>query len=76
MVVSDLFLFRCMESSALGADKSGVNVLANSFLFLACFGGLQASPAGGLAIYGDIMFKSQFVAFNGGNQSLGMANHV
>ena len=42
----------------------------------ACFGGVQAVPAGTLAIYGDIMFKSQYVAFNGGNNSLGMAPHV
>ncbi|KAG0646312.1 aspergillopepsin A aspartic endopeptidase [Hyphodiscus hymeniophilus] len=40
-----------------------------------CFGGLQAGTAGGLQIYGDIMFKSQFVAFNGGNNSIGMAPH-
>ncbi|CCU74651.1 Aspartic protease/pepsin like protease/pepsin-like protease [Blumeria hordei DH14] len=39
-----------------------------------CFGGVQAiqSP---LQIYGDIMFKSQFVVFNGGNSSIGMAPH-
>ncbi|KAH9219540.1 aspartic peptidase domain-containing protein [Leptodontidium sp. 2 PMI_412] len=39
-----------------------------------CFGGVQAI-ASNLQIYGDIMFKSQFVAFNGGNNSLGMAPH-
>lgn len=40
-----------------------------------CFGGVQAiqSP---LQIYGDILFKSQFVAFNNGNNSLGMAPHL
>ncbi|EKD18302.1 uncharacterized protein L3040_004741 [Drepanopeziza brunnea f. sp. 'multigermtubi'] len=39
-----------------------------------CFGGLQGINSD-LQIYGDIMFKSQFVAFNGGNNSLGMAPH-
>jgi hypothetical protein len=39
-----------------------------------CFGGLQATTSD-LQIYGDIMFKSQFVAFNGGNNSIGMAPH-
>ncbi|KAF7558365.1 hypothetical protein G7046_g5807 [Stylonectria norvegica] len=41
-----------------------------------CFGGLQPTAQGGLGVYGDILFKSQFVAFNGGNKSLGMAPHV
>ncbi|KAI2605600.1 acid protease [Hypoxylon sp. NC1633] len=40
-----------------------------------CFGGLQATPAG-LQVYGDIFFKSNFVAFNGGNNSIGFAQHV
>jgi hypothetical protein len=39
-----------------------------------CFGGLQAINSD-LQIYGDIMFKSQFVAFNGGNNTIGMAPH-
>lgn len=39
-----------------------------------CFGGLQAIQSN-LQIYGDIMFKSQFVAFNGGNNTIGMAPH-
>ncbi|KAI0452992.1 aspartic peptidase domain-containing protein [Xylaria acuta] len=41
-----------------------------------CFGGLQAGESGGLQVYGDIFFKSNFVVFNGGNNSLGFAQHV
>lgn len=41
---------------------------------IACFGGLQAVD-GDLQIFGDIMFKSQFVVFNGGNNSIAMAPH-
>ncbi|KAF2708871.1 acid protease [Pleomassaria siparia CBS 279.74] len=36
-----------------------------------CFGGVQGNGGAGLQIYGDVMFKAQLVAFNGGNQSLG-----
>jgi hypothetical protein len=44
--------------------------------FIACFGGLQAGQSGGLQVYGDIFFKSNFVVFNGGNNTLGFAEHV
>ena len=52
-----------------------VRKLAN--LVLDCFAGVQAVPDGiDLMIFGDIFFKSNFVAFNGGNQSLGVATHA
>ncbi|KAI1435475.1 acid protease [Xylaria sp. CBS 124048] len=41
-----------------------------------CFGGLQAGESGGLQVYGDIFFKSNFVVFNGGNNTLGFATHA
>ncbi|KAF3351485.1 hypothetical protein VD0002_g2845 [Verticillium dahliae] len=40
-----------------------------------CFGALQATTSD-VQIYGDVMFKTQFVAFNGGNNSLGFAEHA
>jgi hypothetical protein len=55
----------------LQSQKPCASILTN---VIACFGGVQAIQ-GNLQIYGDIMFKSQFVAFNGGNNSIGMAPH-
>ncbi|KAK0621950.1 penicillopepsin [Bombardia bombarda] len=40
-----------------------------------CFGGVQPTTSE-LQIWGDIFFKSQFVAFNAGNNTLGMAQHI
>lgn len=53
---------------------SDINFAAVDATGKSCFGGLQATTSS-LQIYGDIMFKSQFVAFNGGNNSIGMAPH-
>ncbi|KAG5973633.1 hypothetical protein E4U55_000345 [Claviceps digitariae] len=41
-----------------------------------CYGGVQATSPGQPAVFGDIFFKSQFVVFNAGNNSLGMAPHA
>ncbi|KAI1823787.1 aspartic peptidase domain-containing protein [Xylaria intraflava] len=41
-----------------------------------CFGGLQAGESGGLQVFGDIFFKSNFVVFDGGNNTLGFAQHA
>ncbi|KAL8853517.1 MAG: hypothetical protein Q9221_001676 [Calogaya cf. arnoldii] len=40
-----------------------------------CFGGLQSNKGVGKQIYGDILFKSQFVVFNGANKTVGVAPH-
>ncbi|ODA83683.1 hypothetical protein RJ55_02198 [Drechmeria coniospora] len=58
------------------ARVSGANINFAPVGNGSCFGGLQASPLGTMGIYGDIFFKSQFVVFNGGNNTLGMAPHA
>ncbi|KAJ2902527.1 penicillopepsin [Zalerion maritima] len=54
---------------------SDINFAAIDNTGTECFGGVQSSPVN-LQIWGDIFFKSQFVAFNGGNNTLGMAEHA
>jgi len=38
-----------------------------------CFGGVQSNGGSALQIYGDTMFKGQFVVFDGGNKALQVA---
>ncbi|KAL8692720.1 MAG: hypothetical protein Q9218_002309 [Villophora microphyllina] len=41
-----------------------------------CFGGLQSNQGQHLQIYGDVLFKSQFVVFDGGNSAVAFAPHA
>jgi Eukaryotic aspartyl protease len=41
-----------------------------------CSGGLQSNHGGGKQIFGDVMFKAQYVVFNMGDASLSMAQHA
>lgn len=40
-----------------------------------CFGGLQSNLGKGLQIFGDVLFKAQFVVFDAGNMAVGFAPH-
>ncbi|KAI8626539.1 acid protease [Xylariaceae sp. FL1651] len=39
-----------------------------------CYGGLQTAT--GVQVFGDVFFKSNFVVFHGGNNSIGFAEHI
>lgn len=41
-----------------------------------CFGAIQSNGGANLQIYGDIFFKSQFVAFDNSGPSIGVAPHA
>jgi Eukaryotic aspartyl protease len=38
-----------------------------------CFGGVQSNGGANLQIYGDVMFRTQYVVFNGQSKSLQIA---
>jgi hypothetical protein len=38
-----------------------------------CFGGVQSNGGANLQIYGDVMFRTQYVVFDGKNKALMMA---
>jgi hypothetical protein len=38
-----------------------------------CFGGVQSNGGASLQIYGDVLFRAQYVVFDGGNKALQLA---
>jgi hypothetical protein len=74
VVRGDDINFAPVDNAGTSKFPSPLNSCHLLTIVLACFGGLQAISSD-LQIYGDIMFKSQFVAFNGGNNTIGMAPH-
>lgn len=57
------------------ATVSGTDIMFEQVTANTCFGGLQAID-GDLMIFGDVFFKSNFVSFNIGNNTLGFAPHA
>ncbi|MCJ1385344.1 hypothetical protein MMC17_008466 [Xylographa soralifera] len=56
-----------LSSDLMNFAKVGNNV---------CFGSMQGNQGGSVQIFGDIMFKSQFVVFNNGDATIGFAPHA
>jgi hypothetical protein len=44
--------------------------------YVVCFGAMQSNGGANLQIYGDVFFKSQFVAFDSLGPSIGVAPHA
>lgn len=57
------------------ATVKGTDIMFEQVTANTCFGGLQAIDSD-LMIFGDVFFKSNFVAFNIGNNTLGFASHA
>lgn len=57
------------------ATVKGTDIMFEQVTANTCFGGLQAIDSD-LMIFGDVFFKSNFVAFNLGNNTLGFAAHA
>ncbi|ERT01192.1 aspergillopepsin I [Sporothrix schenckii 1099-18] len=57
------------------ATVRGTDIMFEQVTGNTCFGGLQAIE-GDLMIFGDVFFKSNFVAFNLGNNTVGFASHA
>ncbi|KAL8655668.1 MAG: hypothetical protein Q9226_002955 [Calogaya cf. arnoldii] len=56
-------------------DLMNYQRISNDGVKSRCFGGMQSNKGGSLQIYGDIIFKSQFVVFDGANKTVGVAPH-
>ena len=57
------------------ATVKGSDIVFEEIAANTCFGGVQAIDSD-LMIFGDIFFKSNFVAFNNGDNTLGFATHA
>ncbi|KIH92646.1 aspergillopepsin I [Sporothrix brasiliensis 5110] len=57
------------------ATVRGTDIMFEQVTGNTCFGGLQAIDSD-LMIFGDVFFKSNFVAFNLGNNTVGFASHA
>ncbi|KAL5118105.1 hypothetical protein ACEQ8H_003940 [Pleosporales sp. CAS-2024a] len=75
------FIYPCqttLPDFSVGVGDHFATIPGNLLTFAAvdkaktmCFGGIQGNQGAGMQIFGDVMFRAQFVVFNGGNQSLG-----
>ncbi|CAK7204686.1 hypothetical protein SEUCBS139899_007445 [Sporothrix eucalyptigena] len=57
------------------ATVKGSDIMFEQVQGNTCYGGLQAIDSD-LMIFGDVFFKSNFIAFNIGNNTLGFAQHA
>ena len=68
------FTFRVNSNYDAVIPGSLINYASTDVSGTICFGGIQSNNGIGLSIFGDIMYKSQFVVHKGGSQpSLGFA---
>jgi len=81
-IYAGAYMFPCSQSIpsfSVAIGKKGYKVtIPGSFLNYApvndyyCYGGIQSNQGRGLQIYGDLLFRSAFVVFYGGDSNLGL----